>query len=148
MKNHLCHAATAADGRFVVLRVLKVAQEGQRHLDILRYIARGRRSLYHYNHALPLLQEIHFEDITFGVFPCVGQGVREAYNHWAKNSVYDLVDIILQMLEVSWCSHGCQCDVMTLRAGTGSHSLPPDSTSGKLCPDRRRIAPVLSGPFT
>ncbi|KAI0757695.1 kinase-like domain-containing protein [Daedaleopsis nitida] len=97
-ENHSCHAATADDGRLVVLRILKVGEQGQQHLDVLRYLARGPLSLYSHNHALPLLQEIQVDDMTFGVFPYVGGAVRDAYSCWPKNSVGDLVDMILQML--------------------------------------------------
>ncbi|KAI0757688.1 kinase-like domain-containing protein [Daedaleopsis nitida] len=97
-ENHSCHPATAKDGRSVVLRILKVQREGQQHLDIIKYLARGPTSLYSHNHALSLLQEIQIEDITFGVFPFVGGAVQESYGSWAKNSVGDVVDMILQML--------------------------------------------------
>ncbi|KAI0757680.1 kinase-like domain-containing protein [Daedaleopsis nitida] len=98
LQNHSCHPATAQDGRSVVMRILVVKDHGQQHLNIVRYLARGQTSLYSDNHALPLLQEIQIEDITFGVFPFVGGGVQLSYDSWAKNSVGDLVDMILQML--------------------------------------------------
>ncbi|KAI0757694.1 hypothetical protein C8Q80DRAFT_1134923 [Daedaleopsis nitida] len=98
MLNHSCHAASATDGRSVILRVLKVGEQGRQHLEILRFLARGPHSLLSTNHTLPLLQEIEVEDITFGVFPHVGGLVREAYGYWAENSVGDLIDMVLQML--------------------------------------------------
>ncbi|KAI0757681.1 kinase-like domain-containing protein [Daedaleopsis nitida] len=97
-ENHSCHAASAGDGRLVVIRIIKVGEQGQQHLDVLRYIARGPLSLYSHNHALPLLQEIQVDDMTFGVFPYAGGAMRDAYKFWPKNSVGDLVDMILQML--------------------------------------------------
>lgn len=84
----------------MILRVLKVGEEGRQHLEILRFLARGPQSLLSTNHTLPLLQEIEVVDITFGVFPYAGGVVREAYDYWAKNSVGDLVDMVLQMLSV------------------------------------------------
>ncbi|KAI0762308.1 kinase-like domain-containing protein [Fomes fomentarius] len=97
--NHSCYAATSTDGQSVVLRVLKIGEEGQQHLNLLRYLARAPPALFSNNHTLPLLREIRFEDITFGVFPRVGQGMTDAYRFWAKNSVGDLIEMILQMLE-------------------------------------------------
>lgn len=85
----------------MVLRIIKVGEQGQQHLDVLRYLARGPLSLYSHNHSLPLLQEIHVDDMTFGVFPCAGGALEDAYRFWAKNSVGDLADMILQMLSVS-----------------------------------------------
>ncbi len=104
-QNHSCYAATATDGRIVILRVLKIGEEGRQHLNLLRYLARAPPALFSTNHTLPLLQEIEFEDITFGVFPRVGQGMTDAYHFWAKNSVGDLIEMILQMLEVRHLEH-------------------------------------------
>ena len=48
-----------------------------------------------------MFSEFEFEDIIFGVFPKVGSDMVQAYGFWAKNSVGDIVQMILQMLEVS-----------------------------------------------
>jgi len=48
-----------------------------------------------------MFSEFEFEDIIFGVFPKVGSDVFQAYGFWAKNSVGDIVQMLLQMLEVS-----------------------------------------------
>jgi hypothetical protein len=47
-----------------------------------------------------MLQEFQFEDITFGIFPKVGAQVSSVYGSWARNSVGDIVEILMQMLEV------------------------------------------------
>ena len=47
-----------------------------------------------------MFQEFKFEDIIFGVFPKVGAVVSDVYGTWAKNSVGDIVEILMQMLEV------------------------------------------------
>ncbi|EIW51790.1 uncharacterized protein TRAVEDRAFT_75567 [Trametes versicolor FP-101664 SS1] len=94
-----CQAAQTTDGRSVVIRVLAIGGSGREHIDILKEVARGPYSLVTYNHALPLLDLLEFEDITFGVFPKVGGEVRELYKYWAKNSVGDILDILNQCLE-------------------------------------------------
>ena len=47
-----------------------------------------------------MFSEFQFEDIVFGFFPRVAGTLRDAYRYWAKNSVGDIVDMIMQMLEV------------------------------------------------
>lgn len=48
-----------------------------------------------------MFSEFEFEDIIFGIFPKVGSDMLQAYGFWAKNSVGDIVQMLLQMLEVS-----------------------------------------------
>jgi hypothetical protein len=48
-----------------------------------------------------MFQEFLFEDLVFGIFPKVGAEGSDVYGAWAKNSVGDVVGIIIQMLEVS-----------------------------------------------
>ena len=69
-------------------------------MKILRKLATGVLSLYSDNHALPMLAELQFEDIIFGVFPKAGGSVLESHGYWPRNSVGDIVDMLLQMLEV------------------------------------------------
>lgn len=84
----------------VIIRVLAIGESGREHVDILNDLARGPFSLVTYNHVIPLLELLHFEDITFGVFPKIGGDVRDAYGYWAENSVGDILDMLLQCLEV------------------------------------------------
>jgi len=51
------------------------------------------------NHTLPMFGELQFEDIVFCMFPKAGAILSEAYDFWAKNSVGDLIEMIMQMLE-------------------------------------------------
>jgi hypothetical protein len=53
------------------------------------------------NHVLPMFAEFQFEDIIFGIFPKVGGEISYAYDYWAKNSVGDIIEMLMQMLEVS-----------------------------------------------
>lgn len=84
----------------VVIRVIVIGDEGKNHLKILNRIARGKAALHSTNHALPLFQQLVFEDIVFGVFPKIGARVFDIVGRWAKNSVGDVLEMVMQMLEV------------------------------------------------
>jgi hypothetical protein len=85
----------------VIIRVIVIGSQGHDHLKILRTIATGVNSLFSNNHILPMFAEFQFEDIIFGIFPKVGGDMSLAYDYWAKNSVGDIVEILMQMLEVT-----------------------------------------------
>ena len=104
-KNGLARPARTRDGLDVVIRVIVIGDEGHDHLEILRTIATGEKSLFSNNHALPMFAEFQFEDIVFGIFPKVGGEISYAYDYWAKNSVGDIIEMLMQMLEVSFTSH-------------------------------------------
>ena len=52
-----------------------------------------------------MFAEFQFEDIIFGVFPKVGGEMLDAYGSWTKNSVGDIIEMLMQMLEVSFTFH-------------------------------------------
>ena len=93
-------AARTRDGLDVVIRVIVIGNEGHDHLKIIRTIATGEKSLLSTNHTLPMIMEFQFEDIVFGIFPMVGGEMLYAFGDWPNNSVGDIVDMIMQMLEV------------------------------------------------
>ena len=84
----------------VVIRVIAIGDEGSNHLKILKKIARGKSALHSNNHALPMVQRLVFEDIVFGVFPKIGARICDMAGCWAKNSVGDVLEMVMQMLEV------------------------------------------------
>jgi len=84
----------------VIIRVIVIGHEGKDHLKILRRIAKGKTVLTSTNHTIPLLREFVFEDIVFGIFPKIGARVSEMVGRWAKNSVGDVIEMVMQMLEV------------------------------------------------
>jgi serine/threonine protein kinase len=49
-----------------------------------------------------MFMEFQFEDIVFGIFPLVGGEMLDAFGYWPKNYVGDIIDMIMQMLEVSF----------------------------------------------
>jgi hypothetical protein len=93
--------ARTREGHDVAIRVITIKNEGREHLSILRKVATGPNTLLSNNHVLPMFTEFHFHDVVFGIFPKVGWMVADAYHWWAKNSVGDIVDILMQALEVS-----------------------------------------------
>ena len=52
-----------------------------------------------------MFAEFQLEDIIFGIFPKVGGEMLDAYGYWANNSVGDIVEMLMQMLEVSFIFH-------------------------------------------
>jgi hypothetical protein len=102
VKNSLSRVARTRDGLDVVVRVIVIGNEGHDHLKILRTIATGENSLFSNNHALPMFAEFQFEDIIFGIFPKVGGEMVSAFSYWANNSVGDIIEMLMQMLEVSF----------------------------------------------
>ena len=93
-------AARTRDGLDVIIRVIVIGNEGHDHLKILRTAATGENSLLSTNHTLPMIMEFQFEDIVFGVFPKVGAEMFDAFGFWPNNSVGDIIDMLMQMLEV------------------------------------------------
>ena len=49
-----------------------------------------------------MFMEFRFEDIIFGIFPKVGAEMLDAFGYWPNNSVGDIIDMLLQMLEVRY----------------------------------------------
>ncbi|KAH9900805.1 hypothetical protein C8Q73DRAFT_675845 [Cubamyces lactineus] len=97
--NGSCHGATMADGHSAVARIIAIGDGGQNHLNALRKLACGADSLLVDNHTIPLWREVHFEDMVFGVFPFIGETLENCYAPWIKNSVGDIIDMILQALQ-------------------------------------------------
>ena len=49
-----------------------------------------------------MFAEFQFEDVVFGIFPKAGGEITFAYDYWAENSVGDIIEMLMQMLEVSY----------------------------------------------
>lgn len=84
----------------VAIRVIAIGDEGGNHLKILKKIAMGKPALHSNNHAIPMFQQLVFEDIVFGIFPKIGARIFDMVGRWAKNSVGDVLEMVMQMLEV------------------------------------------------
>ncbi|KAF4617628.1 hypothetical protein D9613_006221 [Agrocybe pediades] len=83
INNALSWPATSRDGYAVLIRVI----------------------LWPENHTLPLLAEFLLEDIIFGVFPKVGGTAMYAFDLWPENSVGDVLEMLMQMLEALEFTH-------------------------------------------
>ena len=99
-QNPLTRAAQTPEGQAVVVKVLAIRDEGHECLSIIRKISSGPLALLSNNHCLPLIKEFVFQDITFGVSPKIGGLFEEAWRSWPQNSVGDILDMLLQILEV------------------------------------------------
>jgi hypothetical protein len=99
-QNALSCPARSKEGRDVVIRVMVVRDEGWDHLRILRRLATGPQSMLVKNHIIPLLQELSYQDMIFGVFPRMAVSMDRSVCSWPKNSVEDILDMICQALEV------------------------------------------------
>ena len=88
------------DGRDVVIRIVKIRDEDQIHLDILRKLATSPHALLSSNHTLPMIDELHIGPLVFAVFPFVGATMSDAWDRWPRNSVGDIMDMLMQALEV------------------------------------------------
>ncbi|CAL1711544.1 unnamed protein product [Somion occarium] len=97
--NPILRIARTADGHDVAIRVIIVNQDGHEQLKFLKRIAAGPLSLLSSNHTLPMLRVFHYEDITFGIFPRTAGCMEEAFGSWPRNSVGDVLDMVLQALE-------------------------------------------------
>ena len=61
-----------------------------------------------------MLDTISFEDVTLGLFPFTGGSMDDAFGVWPKNSVGDVIDMILQALEVSFWEYAYDVKVSKL----------------------------------
>ncbi|KAI0317823.1 hypothetical protein OF83DRAFT_1171676 [Amylostereum chailletii] len=104
--NSLSRAVRTREGHDAIMRIIVIKDEGKQHLDILRKVSTTPQSLLSNNHTLPMLQEFYFEHLTFGIFPKVGGNMEAAYGAWAKNSVGDILDMVIQALEGLAFIHG------------------------------------------
>lgn len=92
------------DGRDLVCRIVVIHKEGHECLKALRRLATGPNTLLADNHVLPMVQELHFEDIVCGLFPLTGPSMADSFGPsscGAQNSVGDIMDMLLQALEVT-----------------------------------------------
>ena len=89
------------DGRDVIIRIIKIRDEDQTHVNILRKLATSPTALLSSNHILPMIDEITVGHVVFSVFPFVATSLRYAWGIWAANSVGDVLDMFIQALEVS-----------------------------------------------
>ncbi|PPR02960.1 hypothetical protein CVT24_012153 [Panaeolus cyanescens] len=93
------HMARTSWGCDVMVRVVTSGGVGENHREILRYLNRAPDILLSSNHVLPMLEEMVFEDISFGVFPRVEADLCDVFRDTFKNSVEDALYMIMEALE-------------------------------------------------
>ncbi|KAJ3864360.1 hypothetical protein EV359DRAFT_81484 [Lentinula novae-zelandiae] len=87
--------ARTADSRDVFIVLLSDGIIGDNCVDTLRSIATGVNAAIDRNHALPMLQEIHCDNLVFGVFPLVGSYFAPA---WFSN-IAQVLEAMSQVME-------------------------------------------------
>ncbi|KIK57532.1 hypothetical protein GYMLUDRAFT_46103 [Collybiopsis luxurians FD-317 M1] len=87
--------ARTRDSRDVLIALISDGIERNRCLDVLREIATGKNAGIDRNHALPMLHELHYNNITFGVFPLVGSCFIVP---WFP-SIYHVLEAMSQIME-------------------------------------------------
>ncbi|KAF9047867.1 hypothetical protein BJ165DRAFT_1468556 [Panaeolus papilionaceus] len=66
---------------------------------MLRYLNQAPDILLSSNHILPMLTEMVFEDISFGVFPKVENALWFAFISFYSNSLEDILYMLMEALE-------------------------------------------------
>ncbi|PPQ86422.1 hypothetical protein CVT26_005725 [Gymnopilus dilepis] len=84
-----------------ILRIITAGGQGQDHLRILRRLSESEDMLMCDNHILRMVDEITFQDITIGIFPRMTWDMEAAISPTRRNSVEDVVYMVLQALEVN-----------------------------------------------
>ncbi|KAG7089887.1 hypothetical protein E1B28_011521 [Marasmius oreades] len=101
--NPVNRAVRSHDGQDFICRVIVVKGHGSNALQALRRLATGLNAFRSDNHVLPMLREIHFQDITCGLFPITGESMAESFGpdrtRYIQNSVGDLLDMFIQAFE-------------------------------------------------
>ncbi|KZT64371.1 hypothetical protein DAEQUDRAFT_747486 [Daedalea quercina L-15889] len=98
-------------GSNVVIRVIIVGDDGRRHLDILRKLARGTKSLMTENHVARLWNEASLDDIVFAISPYIGNSLEDCYRFWPNSSVGETIDMIIQAFEAIVFVHDLGIDL-------------------------------------
>jgi len=70
-----------------------------------------------------MFAEFRFEDVVFGIFLKAGGEISFAYDYWAENSVGDIIEMLMQMLEVSYTFRGYLSLIIQLKALAFIHDL-------------------------
>ena len=101
VSNGLLHAARK-NKRHYIIRILSAGGEGLDTLKIMRLLTtQSPDNLLSSHHIIPIVEEVMYGDIVFGVFPLLGDRVQFAMMPvLQQSSVEDIVFMIMQALEV------------------------------------------------
>ena len=70
-----------------------------------------------------MVMEFQFEDIIFGIFPKAGGDMSLAFGFWPNNSVGDVIDMLMQMLEVDFTYYRLSIFIYLFKALEFIHDL-------------------------
>ncbi|KAF9047865.1 hypothetical protein BJ165DRAFT_1610538 [Panaeolus papilionaceus] len=93
------HSARTVAGCDVIVRVMSSGGTGENYRDIMRHLNQAPDILLSTNHVLPMLVEMVYEDISFGVFPKLDAPLLHAFTSFYSNSVEDVLYMIIEALE-------------------------------------------------
>ncbi|EJD54038.1 hypothetical protein AURDEDRAFT_157291 [Auricularia subglabra TFB-10046 SS5] len=97
----ICPARTA-DGRDVVIRLITIGDDGKDHKEALERLSTGNVASVIGNHAVPVLQWLHLDELTFAVFPYLS--TLDPTPLYAFENLQDMTRHLLQMLEaIAFC---------------------------------------------
>ncbi|KAF8514690.1 hypothetical protein BU17DRAFT_52359 [Hysterangium stoloniferum] len=100
IKTLMCPARTL-DDRDVLIRLVAKGQDGLNHLEALRRLAVGNVGSRGDNHTVPVLRLISLADMTFAVFPLMGDRFIIPWYH----QLHETTDAAMQLLEGLSFSH-------------------------------------------
>ncbi|KZV85653.1 hypothetical protein EXIGLDRAFT_837775 [Exidia glandulosa HHB12029] len=92
----MCPARTA-DCRDVLIRIVSMGDEGLNHRTALERLSTGNVASVIGNHAVPVLQWLTLEHITFAVLPLLSQ--VDPVRYYCYEDVDDVLKTMIQMLE-------------------------------------------------
>ncbi|KAK7029803.1 kinase-like domain-containing protein [Favolaschia claudopus] len=103
--NGLVCAARHKKGFDVAIKTICAGGQGQSQLRILRKLATGADAMRPTNHVLPMFEEIHLDDIVFGVFPYLTTTLDNSLFCTELCTAGDMINVMLQMLEATIFIH-------------------------------------------
>ncbi|KAF9047866.1 hypothetical protein BJ165DRAFT_1468550 [Panaeolus papilionaceus] len=98
-RNGAQHVARTKASCDVMVRIMSSGGTGENYRDAMRYLNQTPDILLSTNHVLPMLVEMVFEDISFGVFPKLDGTLWHAFDSSFSNSVEDILYMIMEALE-------------------------------------------------
>lgn len=102
--NGLIHAVRRGKQDYVV-RVMSAAGEDLDHVRLMRMLSASSDIFRNNNHILPMVADVVYDDIIFGVFPRVGGSLMDALFPMAGRSIEDGLYMAAQALEVGRSMH-------------------------------------------
>lgn len=81
-----------------MIELVRKGGQGQTELEILRHFSQPALRDHPHNHAIPILEEVHYSDMTFAVLPLLGTDGFSV--PWFRN-IGEALEAMVQTFEVS-----------------------------------------------